>query len=129
MIKKSELIQIRVTKSQKELIEKIAHENLMNMSDYVRYCLLKDRFKNKEDDYFIENNLGAITILNEKINKGKIIFSTPCKEGFKYWDNLKNYFNKNFNPNQKEFKDLYLQILINWEFNRNFELYEEISML
>ncbi|MGV3076382.1 DUF6290 family protein [Clostridium baratii] len=48
MIKKDNLIQIRVTKKEKEMIEKFAYSNNMNMSDYIRYCIMKDRIKNNK---------------------------------------------------------------------------------
>lgn len=45
MIKKDSLIQVRVSEKEKELIEKFAELNYMNMSDYVRYCIMQDRLK------------------------------------------------------------------------------------
>lgn len=48
MIKKDDLIQIRVTKKEKEMIEKFADSNHMNISDYIRYCIMQDRLKNNK---------------------------------------------------------------------------------
>lgn len=134
MIKKTELIQVRVTEQEKTLLKDLAHKNFMNLSDYVRYCVLKDRVININ---FIESKeLEELKkYLNEKINQGKEKFPNPSEEAFEYWDSLKKFFNDindindNCNPADVELKRLYWEILLNWELNKNRQLYKELSML
>ncbi|WP_283705120.1 plasmid mobilization protein [Clostridium perfringens] len=43
MVKKDCLLQVRVTEHELQLIEKFAVKMHMNKSDYVRYCMMRQR--------------------------------------------------------------------------------------
>jgi hypothetical protein len=49
---KDELVRIRLTKDEKELLKKKATERNMSMSDYVKYCTLisPPKFEYKEEE-------------------------------------------------------------------------------
>lgn len=49
MIKKDYVLQVRLTEKQREQLQKFAEKKYMNMSDYVRYCLMKESLRKGED--------------------------------------------------------------------------------
>ncbi|MEG1482839.1 hypothetical protein [Clostridium sp.] len=112
MVRKNKLIQAKVTEKEKNLIEDSLYKNGINI-----------KFIQSGEPEEIKKYLA------KKIEEGKEKFLKPSEEAFWYWNSLKTFLDDNFDKENLEIKSLYWKILLNWELNRNRELYEELSML
>lgn len=54
-LRKLDVIQFRLSKREKDLLRELAKEKQMNISDFIRYCLLREISKRELDQF--EKNL------------------------------------------------------------------------
>ena len=99
---------------------------MMRKNDFI-HSEITEKQRNLIEDSLYKNEIKKYLI--KKIDEGVRRFLETSEEAFKYWDSLKNFFDDNFYNEDIEFKNLYWKVILNWELNRNRELYIELSML